>query len=165
MCLCVFVSVCVSVDPSVTGFREKTVPKPILEKGVEEDIKLEVDIENVGAPGSGNDIAAVTGSDANFRFSLFLSDVDMQFTSSNLNFLISTFNVKESLQQSLNVGASNKKTFTIAAKVTMPSAHCASITRLCLVLSEGRGASYKDASTRNNIMCIVISSIKQCDAG
>ena len=153
------------LDPSVKDFRETG--NVNLVKDTAATVNLQIDIENVGAPGSGNDIVAVTGGNDNFKFLIYLSDVDMEFGNDNLNLaaIPPTITTAADLKQALPVGSSNMKTIAATASVTIPAAYCAQVSHLCAVLSEGTGASYKDAATTNNIKCKDISAQKGCNAG
>ena len=114
---------------------------------------------------SGNDIIAVTGTDANYAVALQFSNVDLgaggSDTLSHTPEAIALSTADS--QQSLAAGSS----FTLSGSksITLSSGNCANALYLCTVLTVPGTASYADIAATNNIKCISISTKKSCKPG
>ncbi len=111
---------------------------------------------------------AVTGSDVNYALQLQLSDVDMSVAADTLGLTAVTPSMATAdLQLALSAGGSHQETMSGTASLTVPAAQCTAVQYVCVVLSEGVGASYTDAdnSSVSNVMCEDISARKSCAPG
>ncbi len=129
-------------------------------------VTFSVDVDNLAAAGSGNDIVAVSGAgNANFAFQLQFSDVNMTTSTDTLNILPSTPAMTTDLQQGLAGGA--QLTVAGSDSVTIPSVQCSAVKFLCVLMVPATGASYTDAdpAAASNIFCIDISGRKACGPG
>lgn len=149
-------------DPSVTDFQESADAE--LQQDVSTTVSIDVEITNSAATGSGNNILGVSSGN-NFHMELQLSDVDMASNSDSLGLSATsvTADTPAKLQQALATSASD--TISITADVTIPQSDCENIHFLCVILSEGTGASFHDADSSNNIRCKNIDAQKGCDPG
>ena len=128
---------------------------------------LSFTIRNAAASvaGNGNDIIAVT-SGANYEVKLHMSDVDMETATDTLSLTaITPTSISVDLKQALAAGA--QFTSTASASVLIPSANCAKVNYLCLVLTIPTTASYTDADLllSSNAKCQDITSKKICKPG
>ena len=146
----------------MTNFQEPA--NDLLRQNVTTTVSVNVEITNTAGSASGNDILAVNSGN-NFLLQLQLSDVDMAVTMDtlNLNTIAVTPDVPADLQQPLAV--TNVITISAMADVMIPRSDCLNIHYLCVLLSEGVGASYYDTDSTDNIMCKNIDSQKACDPG
>ena len=149
-------------DPAVTNFEEPA--NDLLRQDVTSTISINVELTNDAAGASGDDILA-TNSGSNYFLQLQLSDVDMAAGTNSVN--LSTIAVNPDTPTDLQEGlaVSNSISISAMADVLIPRSHCLSVHFLCVLLSEGVGASYHDNNFDNNVMCKNIDSQKACDPG
>lgn len=148
-------------DPAVVDFTETS--GAIFVAGDETITELQVTLANLAPTAVGSDIRPVSDSDVNYHFTVYISDVDMSQSSDTLALTYSTQFPLTGLQK--GVDAQYAITLTGSCTLTFPDAACSVASYICLLLSEGLGASYVDSVTGNNIHCLDISSRKSCHPG
>ena len=153
------------LDPSVSLFTENS--GSFFIKGETQTYNLDIMFGNDAGFGSGNNIPAAQGSNQNFAFTVQLSAVDLSTGGIDTLSVSSPLVTSDNLQQSLDAGTS--VTIAGTADLTTPasSLDCVNTRYLCVTISEGSGALYRDVdnSASSNIVCNDISSMKTCDPG
>ena len=113
----------------------------------------------------GNDILAVSGSSSNFAFGVQFSDVDMASQMDNLKEPVINISYTDIADWQVALPAQGAVNLTGVVNVSLSQDICINVTHLCYHLSEGKNASYVDANTTNNVICINITQQKGCDPG
>ena len=158
--------VCLSTsDPRVQSFADLS--SLVFAQGNPVEVELDVHIRNDALPASGNDILAVTGTNANYKFELQFSDVDIG--NGNIDtLLIPTVETTFSTSLADFLAAASTTNFAGMASVTIPMDDCLDVSFLCIILSTtGIGSSYidSDPSQTSNADCENISTQKSCFPG
>lgn len=99
----------------------------------------------------------------NFQFTALLTNADVGGGSSDTlsQTAVALTITTGSLQQGLAPGAT--ETFIGTATMMFPSGvQCTQLSHICITLIVGSGASYKDADTTNNVICIAVTNRKTC---
>ncbi|CAD5123008.1 DgyrCDS11396 [Dimorphilus gyrociliatus] len=131
--------------------------------GTTKTLSFSFDITNGASAVSGNTVLAVTGVNVNFGFSALLTNADIGGggTDTLSQTPVAVTVSLASLQQSLAPSAT--ATVTGTATITFPSGlQCTQLTHVCITLIVGTGASYTDADTTNNVICLDITNRKTC---
>ena len=149
-------------DPAVQTFSGATAVT--YQEDVATTVTITSDVKNIAS--AGNNVVGVTGSDANFKFEAVLSDVDLAAGGTDtLSIAAIPLTVLPSTMAQQRLDAQATLSFTMTASVTIAAAKCPNVEYFCIRLSEGSGATYTDPQTSNNIMCVIIESVKYCASG